>query len=95
MKVTIRGWIVRWQSSWADKPSWSFYEGATRPTDSEDRIVVCEHSFEIEVPDGDMIAERVAGIREAKRQTYVNCEERVAELIVAEENLLALEAPCV
>lgn len=90
MKIVIEGLIVRQQYSWSDYPTYSFYPGSSDWKDDEDRIKICDHTIEVEVPDDDMISQRVAGVHEAIRQAYVACEETVMELRNREAKLLAL-----
>lgn len=95
MKVSIKGWIYRYQPSWLREPSFNFtsLHAEAKPADSEEAVYIFPHTIQVEVPDGDMIAERVAGIRAAKTKVYTAAHERVAELDEAEKNLLCLEAP--
>ena len=90
MKVTISGWIVRCDYSWNTEPTWEFTQCREKPRDDDDRVAVCQHSFEVEVPEGPMIAERVAGVRAEIQRTYANAEATVQRLRDREANLLAL-----
>ena len=90
MKVAISGWIVRADYSWSTEPTWEFSQCREKPRDDDDRVAVCQHSFEVEVPDGPMIAERVAGVRAEIQRTYANAEASVQRLREQESKLLAL-----
>lgn len=90
MKVTISGWIVRCDYSWNTQPTWEFTQCREKPRDDDDRVAVCQHSFEVEVPDGPMIAERVAGVRAEIARTYASAEVSVQRLREVESKLLAL-----
>ena len=57
---------------------------------ADDTICIGPHTIETEVPDGDMIPERVAAIREAKRQAHIKAVETIAELDEKEQKLLSL-----
>lgn len=91
MKVSIKGWIVRYQASYMDEPCWLFNVTSTRPKDNDDSISVCEHTIEIEVPDEvALIPQRVAGLRAEAQRLRVRAEEGVALIREREEKLLAL-----
>ena len=91
MKVSIKGWIVRYQASYMNEPCWLFNVTSTRPKDDDDSISVCEHTLEIEVLDEvDLIPQRVAGLRAEAQRLRVRAEEGVALIREREEKLLAL-----
>ena len=87
MKVEIKGWIKRYQPTWLKEPSYWF---STDGEATADTIPVCEHTVVAEVPEGEMIPERVAAIREEKRLMRVRVAEKLAELDEAEQKLLCL-----
>lgn len=88
MKVKIKGWIVRYQPSYCDKPVWTFW--TTKPNNDSDTVVLREQEFEVEVPDGEMVAERVAGVRAEIKEVYTRAEGEVKRLKEVEGKLLAL-----
>ena len=88
MKVEIKGWIKRYQPTWRKEPTYWFSQDEGETSDT---IRVCEHTIETEVPEGEMIPERVAAIREEKRVARVRLAEKLAELDEAEQKLLCLE----
>jgi len=88
MRVEIKGWITRYQPEWKTEPSWYF---SMMNENTKDSVVVCPHTIEVEVPEGEMIPERVAAIREEKRVARVRLAEKLAELDEAEQKLLCLE----
>lgn len=91
MKVSIKGWIVRYQASYMNEPCWLFNVTSTRPKDDDDSISVCEHTLEIEVLDEvDLIPQRVAGLRAEAQRLRVRAEEGVALIRERKEKLLAL-----
>jgi len=85
MKVTITGYIVATQYSWESKPSFTFqwYEPKQKDT-----VVVCPHSFEVDVPDNfDMRPGLVANLereRQKLREEFglriVEIEKQISEL---------------
>jgi hypothetical protein len=89
MKVKIEGWIVRYQPLWKSEP-WYWFTGGEKPRGGEDSIPLFPHTFEVEVPDGEMIAERVAGIREAKQEVHLEAAKRIVALDEFEQKLLCL-----
>lgn len=88
MKVQIKVWVVRYQPSYMDKPTWTLYTHKCR--DDEDTIVLREQLIEVEVPDDDMTAERVAAVRGEIQRVYAEAEGSVKRLKEIEGNLLAL-----
>ena len=90
MKVQIPGWIVRHQPSYMNEPSWVFDQWGKPPKHDDDNVPVCEHTIEVEVPDHDFIAERVAGVRQEIQNTYARAETAVQALREVESKLLAL-----
>ena len=87
MKIKIEGYIARYQPSWKSEPGWWF---TTSGESSVDTVIVCPHTIECEVPEGDMIPERVAAIREQKKRVRVLAAEKIIELDEAEQKLLCL-----
>ena len=87
MKIKIEGFITRYQPEWREEPMYWFSSSGETGADT---IRVCHWTIEAEVPDGDMIPERVAAIREAKRQAHIKVAETIAELDEKEQKLLSL-----
>ena len=90
MKVKIEGWIVRYQPSYCNEPCWLFDMYGKPPRQDDDQVPVMEHTIEVDIPDPDMTAERVAGVREEIKRTYASAEEKIQELRQVESKLLAL-----
>ena len=87
MKIKIEGFITRYQPEWREEPIYWFSSSAETGADT---ICACPWTIEAEVPDGDMIPERVAAIREAKRQAHIKAAETIAKLDEKEQKLLSL-----
>lgn len=98
MKVAIHSFICAEHSGEFD-PETSRYEERTRfkawPCDvsGEDKVLVCEHDFEIEVPNGfDIRSGLVANLEEEKRKAAAEYQKRVTEINAQIQSLLAIEA---
>lgn len=98
MKVKIHGFIIA-EHSGEFEPETSRYEERTRfkawPCDvsGEGKVLVCEHDFEVEVPDGfDIRAGLVANLEEEKRKAAAEYQKRVTEINAQIQSLLAIEA---
>jgi hypothetical protein len=79
MKTTIKGFVFRHEWRGMLKPS--YYFSSYKPTEDETLSIVCEHSFEVEIPDDfNPIPQQVAALQEAKRLARVNLGKELANL---------------
>lgn len=87
MKVLIKGWIHRHQGAYDPEPSWMFLGWKSS---SENAIPIREHEFEVEVPDGDMVAEQVQAIDAAILVERNRLNESIQGLLDRKAKLLCL-----
>ena len=97
MQVKIHAFIIA-EHSGEFEPETQRYEERTRfkawPCDvsGEDKVLVCEHDFEIEVPsDFDIRPSLVANLEEEKRKAAAEYQKRVTEINAQIQSLLAIE----
>ena len=96
MQVKIHAFIIAEHSGEFEADT-QRYEERTRfkawPCDvsGEDKVLVCEHDFEIEVPSGfDIRPSLVANLEEEKRKA-AEYQKRVTELNAQIQSLMAIE----
>ncbi len=87
MKVVIKGWIHRHQGAYDPEPSWGFFGWKSS---NESTIPLREIEFEVEVPDGDMVAEQVLAIDNAILAERNRLNETIQGLLDRKAKLLCL-----
>lgn len=87
MKVVIKGWIHRYQNAYDSKPSWIFFGWKAS---NENTIPIREHEFEVEVPEGDMVAEQVQALDDAIAAERNRINETIQSLLDRKAKLLCL-----
>jgi hypothetical protein len=94
MKHTITGFIVADVPRYGNDRTPQFTFAAYRPNLDiwPDRVVVCEHSFEVDIPNSfDARPGLVANLEEKKARVHAECAARVKELNERIQSLLAIE----
>lgn len=90
MKVTIKGFVIATQYPWNDEPQIGFacYD-SSKYNDTD--AVVCEHQFDVEIPDGfDMRPHLVSGLEKQKEKARLEFAMKVKELDDRINSLLAI-----
>lgn len=81
MKHTITGFITYTKRVYSDQEKFSFQVYAVSAEYQKDTIAVCEHSFEVEVPDDfDPRVGLIANLKEIERKTRADFEAKITEI---------------
>lgn len=97
-KHMIKGVLVWEKTVWKDEPNVVFFhcsvDTAPGSTEYANRAVICEHSFEVDVPDNfDPTAGFIAELTEQKRQLRLKLAAELAEIDDRISKLQALPMP--
>ena len=95
MKVTIAAQIHAEQDSVYENHElrhFTVFKAWPIKLNSTEHVFVCEHRFEIEIPDFDMRASIVASLEAKKQEVAAEYQKRVTELNAQIQSLLAIEA---
>ena len=87
-KVPVTCFVYRHQTEWMNKPSYLALGWKAKNDNSY--VFLEERTFEIEVSDPDMIADRVAGLRAEMTRVSLEAEEKLTVLCDHESKLLCL-----
>jgi hypothetical protein len=94
-KHTINGHIFWQMTKYMNEPRFGFIEydiRQWRESDRDGRVHVCEHSFEVELPDDfDPRPQQIAMLDEEIRQTRAEFARRINDLQEQKSRLLAIE----
>jgi hypothetical protein len=93
MKTTIKGFVTYRAPLWAGaEPKIEFYTYDPAQYGNKDKVIVREHSFEVEVPDDfDPRPQMVANIDAEITKARAEFTARVTELQEQKQRLLAIE----
>lgn len=98
MKVTINAYIIAEQDYKWNEDRTSFrhevvFKAWPCDVSGNEKTLVCEHDFEVEIPDGfDIRSSLVANLEEEKRKAAAEYQKRVTDLNAQIQSLLAIEA---
>jgi hypothetical protein len=95
MKQTIKGWVYAEPDTFAEDTNafhFGFMMYEPDPTIWKDRITVCEHSFDVDVPDNfDPRPGMVASLEAQKAKVRAELAARIKEIDDRIQSLLAIE----
>ena len=78
-KHTVKGFVHYSKEDWNEAASYEIYP--FHMTSMESRVLVCEQTFEVEIPDDfNPIPQQVAALEEQKRQERLRLAQRLAVL---------------
>lgn len=91
MKHTIKVFVVAEQYPWDDEPRFSCLGFDPRECGLDSYVVVCQTSFDAEIPDDfDMRPHQVAALEKKKREVQAEFAAKVKELDDEINSLLAI-----
>lgn len=91
MKRTIKAFVVAQQYAWQDKPEFSVLGFDPRECGLNEYAVVCQTSFDVDIPDDfDIRPQQIAALEKRKQEVQAEFAAKVKELDDRINSLLAI-----